>query len=426
MRSKKILPGSRPSLPPPKNKTKSWKRQTACKHRARYGLFFTTYVLSFFSDIVNHKIQTKIFMKKILALTLVFGSLLAAQAQFTAGDLVVLRDGTGSAPLSNAGTAIYLDEFTTGGSLAYSLAIPSTGSTALVNSGSATSEGALNLSANGQYLVFAGYNTNAGAASIASTTAAAAPRGVATVDASGNYTLAATTTTAFSGNNVRSGTSDGSGNFWAAGAASGVNYLGTGSAAAITGTVLNNRVIQDIGGNLFYSTGSGSRGIYEISGTPTSGSVATNVLIPNGTQFGSGASPYDFAFDSSMTTAYVADFNGFTNSGTAGGIEKWTFNGSAWVFDYSLSLGTNGAVGLAVDFSGANPTIYATSANGLSLFEITDTNSTATGILLATASANEAFRGLDWSPVATPEPSTLALGGLGLAALWHFRRIRKA
>ena len=40
-----------------------------------------------------------------------------AQAQFTAGDLVVLQDGDGSAALSSAGTAIFLDQYTTAAGL---------------------------------------------------------------------------------------------------------------------------------------------------------------------------------------------------------------------------------------------------------------------------------------------------------------------
>jgi hypothetical protein len=345
-----------------------------------------------------------------------------AQAQFSPGDLVVLRDGTGSGALSSAGTAIFLDQYTTTPSgYVNSLAIPSSGSSALVNSGSAASEGGLNLSGDGQYLVFAGYNAAAGTASIAGTTAAAVPRGVATVDASGNYILAATTSSFFSGNNVRSGATDGSGNFWAVGANSGTVYMGTGTPGAVSSTVANNRIIQDIGGNLYFSTGSGtSRGIYEISGMPTSGANTAVSLINNG----GGASPYDFTFNSSLTIAYVADSSPFTNSTTIGGVEKWSFNGSAWVFNYSLSYGTNGAVGLAVNYSGANPIIYATSANGASLFTVTDTGSSATGSLLDTAGANEAFRGLDFAP--TPEPSTFAMIGLGVMTLWGFRRNRKS
>jgi hypothetical protein len=359
---------------------------------------------------------------KIQAATIAIIALInSAQAQFTAGNLVVLRDGDGSAPLSNAGTAIYLDQFTTSGVLVNSLAIPSTGSSALVNSGTATSEGALNLSANGQYLVVAGYNAAAGTASIASSASATVPRGVATVNASGNYTLAATSSSFFSGNNIRSAASDGAGNFWAAGANTGVAYMGNNSAAtAVSASPLTNlRVLQTIGNNLFYSSGSGSsRGIYEVVGNPTSVSTTAVGLITNGAS----ASPYDFAFNANLTLAYVADSTAYTTSSGIGGVEKWSYNGSAWVFDYSISMGTNGATGLAVDFSQANPIIYATSADGKSLFDVTDTGSGSTAALLDTASANEAFRGLDFSPTNVPEPATVTLAGIGLGALWNFRR----
>jgi PEP-CTERM motif len=360
--------------------------------------------------------------KITLMAALFIASLTAAQAQFfTNGDLVVLQEGNGSAALTSAGTPIFLDQYSTGGIFLDSLAIPSTGSTALVNSGTAASEGALTVSANDQYLVIAGYNVAAGTTGVASSTSAADPRGVATVDASGNYALATTTSSFFSGNNIRSGTTDGNGNFWAAGGTSGQMYLGIGTAGNISTNVPNSRVIQDISGNLYYSTGSGSRGIYEISGTPTSGSTIANLLIPSGT-LSTNASPYDFTFNPGMTTAYVADSTEYTNSTTFGGVEKWSLVGGVWTFDYSLSLGTNGADGLAVDFSGANPIIYATSANGTNLFDIVDTGSTASGTLLATAGANEAFRGLALAP--TPEPSTLALAGCGLAALAGFRRFK--
>jgi len=365
---------------------------------------------------------------RILAITASLLSTLAvSQAQFTPGNLVILQDGDGSAPLSNAGTALFLDQFTTSGVFVNSLSIPSTGSSALVNSGTAGSEGALNRSANGQYLVVAGYNTAAGSASIASSTSATVPRGVATVNASGSYSLAATTSTSFSGNNIRSGTSDGSGNFWAAGANGGVLYYPTATTSITNSTTsVNNRVIQDIGGNLYFSTGSGSaRGIYEISGAPTTiGNTAVNII--NTSSLG-GVSPYDFTFNANLTIAYIADSDAYTTSAGFGGIEKWAFNGSAWVFQYSLPTVGVGADGLAVDFSGANPIVYATSADGTSLFDVVDTGSGSTASALATASANTAFRGLDFAPVAVPEPSTLALAGVGLTALWSFtRRNRKS
>ena len=304
-----------------------------------------------------------------------------------------------------------------------SLAIPSTGSSALVNSGSATSEGALNLSANGQYLVFAGYNANAGTAAIASTTAAATPRAVATVDASGNYTLAAASSSFFSGNNIRSAASDGAGNFWAAGANTGVAYMGNNSAATAPFQPARSPICawsRLLATTCYYLVGfrQFTRGIYEVAGNPTSGSTTAVNLINNGAS----ASPYDFAFNSTLTLAYIADSDAYTTSSGIGGVEKWEYNGSAWVFDYSISMGTNGANGLAVDFSGANPVIFATSANGQSLFDITDTNSAAIGTLLDTAAANTAYRGLDFSPINVPEPSAVALAGMGLTAFWTVTR----
>jgi hypothetical protein len=328
---------------------------------------------------------------------------------FDPGDLVVLQVGNGGASLSSAGTAIFLDQFTTGGSLVSDLAIPSTGSGELVNSGSASSEGQLTLSGNGQYLVLAGYNVAAGTAGVASSTTI--PRGIATVDASGNYSLIATTTTFYNGNNIRGGTSDGNGNFWGAGPASsgGTVYLGTGTPAQITSS--NSLVIQDFGGNLFYSTVKGTTGIYKIAGTPTSGIATPTLVLAN-------AAPSDFAFNTSMTIAYVAN--------TSGGIQRYDLSGGNWTLSYTLD-GSTGMNGLAVNFSGADPLIYATTEDGKNLIEITDAGPGSSADTLATVSGTtEAFRGVDFSPQATPEPSTLAMIGLGASTVWGFRRIRKS
>lgn len=355
--------------------------------------------------------------KKIVSLlAILLASVAAAQAQFSAGNLVVLQEGDGTAALSSAGTAIFLNQYTTSGAFVNATAIPSTGASALVNSGSATSEGGLTLSADGQYLVLAGYNAAAGTASVAGTTSASVPRGIATVNASGNYALAATTSTTFSGNNIRSGTTDGSGNFWAVGGNSGAYYMGTGTASAVSTTSANNRIIQNIGGNLYFSTGSGTKGIYVVSGTPTTSGNTASLLIADGN------SPYDFSINTALGIAYVAD----DTASALGGIQRWDFTGSAWTLSYTLGTGAAniGARGLAVDFSGANPIIYATTAesSGDRLIAITDTGATATATTLATAAANTIFRGLEFAPTAVPEPSTLALAGASIAALLGFRR----
>jgi hypothetical protein len=354
--------------------------------------------------------KTKITMA---ATALLIASLPAAQAQFTAGDLVVLQDGNGSGTLTSAGSAIYLNEYDTSGDFESSLGIPSTGSSALVNSGTASSEGDLTLSANDQYLVLAGYNVAAGTAAVATAASSAVPRGIATVDANGVYTLAATTSTYYSGNNIRGGASDGNGNFWGAGAAStgGTVYMGTGTPAQISSA--NSVAVQDIGGNLFYSTAKGTAGVYEIAGAPTSGTPTPTLVLPD-------ANPSAFAFNPAMNLAYVAD--------TSGGIERYTFNGTSWSLSYTLDSG-KGINGLAVNFNSPNPQIYATTESGKSLIEITDTGSgSAVNTLDTVDGATEAFRGVSFAPSGVvPEPSVLALLGLGCPGLfWQMRRSRKS
>ncbi len=359
-------------------------------------------------------------MKANLAAILLLGSALAAAAQFVPGNLAVLRLGDGSQALANTGNTVFLDEYNPQGGLASSRQIPDSGAAALIISGSATSEGGLSRSPDGQYLTFAGYHTPLPyGSSLANSTAAAVPRAVGMVDALGVFSLAATTTSQYSGNNLRGAATDGAGNFWGAGANSGTYYFGNASpGATVQTTVANTRVIQNLGGNLYFSTSSGShRGIWEISGTLTGPSTAL-VLLDTGAT----GSAYDFAFNSLMTIAYVAD----DSTSAAGGIQRWDFNGAAWALTYTLGTGVDkiGARGLAVDFSGGDPIIYATTGEATAnrLIAITDTGAGSAAITLATASANEIFRGLDFVPV--PEPSVLTLAGLG--ALLLIRGWRKA
>ena len=91
---------------------------------------------------------------------------------FTPGDLVVYRVGTGTGALGSASTAVFLDEYSPNGTLVQSIAMPTTaggGYNPLTASGSATSEGNLTLSQNGENLVLTGYDATTGVAGIAST-----------------------------------------------------------------------------------------------------------------------------------------------------------------------------------------------------------------------------------------------------------------
>lgn len=94
---------------------------------------------------------------------------------------------------------------------------------------------------------------------------------------------------------------------------------------------------------------------------------------------------------------------------------------------YVIDTGAAGVRGLAVDFSGSNPVLYATTAES-TLNRLVSYVDTGDGVAttLAPAGTDTIFRGLDFTPVQVPEPSTCALLGIGgLAVLLRRRFVRK-
>ncbi|MFN4144783.1 MAG: ExeM/NucH family extracellular endonuclease, partial [Runella sp.] len=328
------------------------------------------------------------------------------KAQFTSGNVVVLQVGDGSAALSNAATPMLLKEFTPTGTAGITVTIPTTGVNALTTSGTATSEGNITRASNNQSILIPGYNANAGTASIASSNTSTVLRGVGRVTADGNYVLAATTTS-FSGNNIRSATSDGT-NIWASGAATGVVLVSTGAGTLVSNTFTNLRSLAIYNNQLYVSSGSSTLRLGTVgSGTPTNtGNTITNLPgFPTAT-----TSPYQFAINPTNNIIYVADDR---NISSGGGIQKWTFDNvaSTWSLAYTLGTGTSstvGARGLIVDFSGTDPIIYATTAEASGsnrLIKITDTGASSSATTLATSPTNTAFRGVAFSPTGTTTPT---------------------
>src|SRR5581483_6559960 len=284
----------------------------------------------------------------------------------------------------------------TNGSLVNSLPIPDNGSNALIVSGSASSEGALSRSADGRLLILGGYQialTNAAlaATSLSSSDASSVPRALGVVDAAGGFALAGFTDTQYGGNNMRGGAADGLGNYWGAGASSGTVYLGDASPDIVQTTVKNTETIQDVAGNLFFSTTKTTAGLWEIPGAPTGPATPVNLLAsPTG-------SPYAFAFSPDQRVLYIADD---TTAGL-GGVQRWDFTNAAWRLSYAFAGLTNvGARGLAADFSGPHPLLYATTAEASAnrLVAFSDTGASASVAILATAGANQLFRGVTFTP----------------------------
>jgi hypothetical protein len=337
-------------------------------------------------------------------------------AQFTAGNIAVLQAGDGVSSFTNTGNQIIIREFSASGTPTFSVPI-STSLNPLVISGSATSEGQLNLSPNGKYLVFSGYAQSLpNSINLSSSTAATINRGVGVLDAAGNYTRVALSNSFHSTSNIRSAASDGIGNYWSAGGSGGINYFGTVTASTnIQNSISNTRHVGIFGGNLFFSTGVGTTGVYQVGvGLPTSAQTSSLVINTAGTGSGAGGS-CGFYFDPSQTICYVADERSIANGG---GIQKWVNTSGAWSLAYTIatgSLSTTGARSVIADFSGVNPIIYATTAeaNLNRLISIADVGFASTATTLATSNPNTIFRGIAFSPFCSaPQVSSITLNGL--------------
>ena len=313
---------------------------------------------------------------------------------FTAGNIVVTRVGTGSAALSAAATALFIEEYNTSG-LVGTITVPTTGSTRLLMAGNSTSEGFLSRSSDFSKLSIPGYDATLGLASVAS--AANIFRSVGTLGL-GYGSFNRVTSTLTSGSNLRSVTSEGN-NYWGGNSSGGISYLGTGASSAVSSTVSNTRNVVVHNGNLYFSTGSGATGIYKVgSGLPTTSGQVSTLVIGTGA---SPASPYGFQFNADETICYIAD----SRTAAGGGVQKWVNTAGTWALAYTMSVGSStGAYGVAVDFyAGVNPRIYATvsSASGTQVLYFDDNGTTTPTLnIISTllSTTFKAYRGVAFAP----------------------------
>jgi hypothetical protein len=308
-----------------------------------------------------------------------------------------------STPDGNFGvTAPYaLTFFNTSGldrtSIAYS-------STYNINSASFTgsfpskSEGAINVSANGTAITLAGYNAGVGQLDISNAQtpgstetlntdiAPATFRTVAQINSDG--TTQFTNTNAYSGNNPRAVILGADGKYYMVGNAG--NGKGDGNIATLTGTQIvtpggspATNTVQDgsynitqngfaadksakdsnfrgetiFNNTLYVTKGSGSNGINTVYQVAANGTTTILPGLPTflaktapttGQYQTYGFEPFGIWF-ANATTLYVADEGdgviGHAAQDPNAGLEKWSFNGTSWVLDYTLQtglgLGTN-------------------------------------------------------------------------------------
>lgn len=356
---------------------------------------------------------------------------------FTAGNLVTLRVGESGGPaLSNASTPIFLDEYTPSGIFVQSKPLPfsngalGAGNRCFTLSGSATSEGYLNLSPDGQYLTFGGYNTPPGLVGVASTTSASVNRLVARVSQNGTINTTTRINDGYNSNNIRSAaTVDGTA-FWTGGAGGttigGTRYVtlgNTGTTVQVSGGAnANTRGTAIYNSQLYCSAAAGSNiGVSTVgTGLPTT-SGQTTAMISGTTNNVELTNPHGFVFvdvddDGNPDIMYVADVNL--------GLNKFSNTGGVWTKRGSLPNSSGRAIyGVSASLNGSNRDILVcmgtTTAISTEIYKFVDASnvtdnitSNGTDIITAcggsaliTAPASVGFKGISFVPVAVPTPT---------------------
>ncbi|MDO7874271.1 choice-of-anchor D domain-containing protein [Hymenobacter sp. ASUV-10] len=336
-------------------------------------------------------------------------------AAFATGNLVVARVGTGTGSLGSAAMAVFLDEYTTTTSNTApvrSVALPTadaSGNQTLTLPGSGTSVGALLRSPDGQYLTIGGFDAATGTNAVANTTAATVNRTVARIDKSLVINVTTALTDAYSTDNIRSAVTSNGTNIWTSGnqatatpGTGGIRYttLGTTTSTLVSGTVTNTRVTDIFGGQLYYSTGSGTQGVYRLGTNrpTTAGAAATLIAAVN--------SPYGFVMlerdnlETGLDVLYVVDDG--SGSANSPGIYKFSKSGTTWTARGRVTI-SSGYRGLTGRLNGNTVELYLTSGTTLSAFiDATSKDVSLTGaatlVTLATAANNTAFRGISFAP----------------------------
>ncbi len=356
---------------------------------------------------------------------------------FTAGNLLTLRVGETAGPaLSSAGAPIFLDEYTPAGLFVQSKPVPftlnalGTNNRRLTMSGTSTSEGYLNLSPDGQYLTFAGYDANVGTAAVTGTSAATNNRIVARVEQDGTINTTTRISDGYETNNIRSAATVDGNAFWTGGAGAsstgGARYMvlgNTGTSTQVSTTITNSRGTAIYNSQLYNTSQSGSNISVNTVGTglPTNIGNTTSVLAGTATNVDL-TNPHGFVFvdqddNGTPDVMYVADANL--------GLVKFSNTSGTWTKRGSLpNPAGRSAYGITATAVGANRRIYlslgTTSTISTEIYTFLDNSAitsdiTSNGIDIITAcgaalitspnAANVGFKGVTFAPVDVPTPT---------------------
>jgi hypothetical protein len=350
-------------------------------------------------------------------------SALAQNTTFLPGHLAVLRAGDGQMDLRLKQSPIFVDQFDASAnntSPSLSLRIPTNGPQAFFFNGHAATEGLLTRSPDHSMLAFAGYGGVTLLQSNGTPSQLGIRRGGCTIDASGTvHSFLLPDAPATGKMNPRGLATDGNNNFWASGNANGTLFYNPATAPdPVRFSALPNSRAVRIFNNTLFATINGADakaadsqpGIYSLSGgpLPQEPDATATLAVPATRQYNKIA---DFAVSPDGTTAYTADI--------LAGIQKYTKSGDSWKFVCNFEIPQNipatlnnaaGCFGLAVDFTGRSPVVYATTTEGYGgsvnsnrVIRFVDNGAPAAVTTVAQAtSTNVVFRGIDFTPEARP------------------------
>jgi|HubBroStandDraft_4_1064222.scaffolds.fasta_scaffold03773_3 hypothetical protein len=332
----------------------------------------------------------------------------------------VVRVGNGSALTSGETAPVFIDNYSITGTLQSSIALPTTVNGAnqpLTLISTDTTEGDLNTSSDGRWLVMTGHADAVGTTPVTGNGVGAFINAADTINTSTPLTGAFVTAGI-----LRSAVSLDGNELWASGFSTdtpntgGVWFFGAADAQLVAGTkTIGGRDLRIAGGQLYGESSQPNFGTIG-TGTPESGTQTLTTLqgLPAAVTK-SGASPWGFVFFDlipavpGVDTLYVADDRSSGGGGVTKFVASLTDAGTlSWtpMWNQMGTAGDGGAVGfrgLAGYATGSTVTLMATTGEAMDandqLAVIVDTGSpTPTLTMLATSSTNEVFRGVAIPP----------------------------
>lgn len=329
-------------------------------------------------------------------------------------NILALRIGDGTLALSGSAQPVFFDEITPAGVVAQTIAMPMANVGAnrrFTLSGTATTDGVINLSPDRKFLTITGYNAPLYSPGVTGSSIGTVQRLVALVDFNGTVNTT-TRLNAYDLQGIRGGvTVDGTG-FWTSGPTTGsgprsicyVPFGNDGTGVVQINTTSNSRSIAVSNSNLIIST---ATTIGQIIGLPTGTSPAPTSIITGLTD------AYNFVFldlDAGVAgndVVYIAD--------NTGGLKKFSFDGTTWT---ARGVLTGSTTTVTARFTGTNVEIYTHVGTGAAntVYRVVDnaafnapitgntTAITAAGTLVRTTVANTVYRSVAFTPIDVPTP----------------------